>query len=176
MKATEILKEEHRAIELMLEILEKIAQKLEKGGKINPQHLQRILEFIKVFADRCHHGKEEDLLFPAMEKAGIPKEGGPIGVMLADHEAGRSYVRGMSQNIGNPAKFAANARGYIAVLRDHIPKENDILYPMAEMHLSAKAQKELLPAFEKIEKERIGPGKHQEFHRLLENLQAVYLK
>lgn len=126
MKATEILKEEHKAIELMLEILEKIAQKLEKREEISSQHLQKILEFIKVFADRCHHGKEEDLLFPAMEKAGIPKE-------------------------------------------------NDILYPMAEMHLDSKADENLTVGFEKLEKEKIGPGKHEEFHRLLESLQRAYL-
>ncbi len=52
-----------------------------------------------MFADQCHHGKEEDLLFPAMEAAGIPRESGPIGVMLEEHNIGRQYVRGMAEAV-----------------------------------------------------------------------------
>lgn len=176
MKATEQLTQEHEAIKLMLQILEKICDKLETGEKVNQEHLDKILEFIKIFADKCHHGKEEELLFPALEKAGIPKEGGPIGVMLADHDTGRGDVKGMVENLENPAKFAENARNYITLLRDHIDKEDGILYPMADMHLTEENQKELLAGFSEIENERIGPGKHEEFHRLLENLKGVYLK
>lgn len=176
MKAIQQLSQEHEAIKLMLQILEKICDKLEAQEKIDSEHLEKILEFIKVFADRCHHGKEEDLFFPALEKAGIPKEGGPLGVMLIDHDTGRGYVRGMSENLVNPSGFAENARNYINLLREHIDKEDGILYPMAEMHLSEQIDQELLVGFEKIEEERIGKGKHEEFHRLLENLQGVYLK
>ncbi len=79
MTPTEQLKEEHQGIQLMLSILEKVCQRLESGGKVETGHLEKVLEFIQVFADKCHHGKEEDLLFPEMEKAGIPKEQGPIG-------------------------------------------------------------------------------------------------
>ncbi|MGQ9493468.1 MAG: hemerythrin domain-containing protein [Anaerolineae bacterium] len=95
MRATEQLMEEHRAIETVLNILENVCQRLETGKAVDAEHLEHILEFIRIFADRCHHGKEEDLLFPAMEKAGIPREGGPIGVMLIEHVQGRNYVRGM---------------------------------------------------------------------------------
>jgi len=63
MTPTEQLKEEHEAIKLMLRILDKVCDKLESGEEVNPEHLDQILEFIKVFADKCHHGKEEDLLF-----------------------------------------------------------------------------------------------------------------
>ncbi|MGQ9493469.1 MAG: hemerythrin domain-containing protein [Anaerolineae bacterium] len=70
--------------------------------------------------------------------------------------------------------FIANARGYIALLRQHINKEDNILYRMADMHLSESKQQELLEQFEQVERERIGPGKHEEFHRLLEHLETVY--
>lgn len=82
MKPTEQLKEEHKAIKLMLKVLEAMCRRLENKENIPKEHFEKVLEFIKVFADKCHHGKEEDLLFPAMEKAGIPREGGPLNVML----------------------------------------------------------------------------------------------
>ena len=96
MTPAEQLKEEHQGILLMLRILEKVAAKLGAKGKLDLKHLERIVEFFRVFVDKCHHGKEEDLLFPEMEKAGVPKEQGPIGVMLAEHQQGRGYIRGMA--------------------------------------------------------------------------------
>ena len=76
MKPTEQLNEEHQAIKLMLRILGKLESKLEAGEAINPQHLEQILEFITVFTDECHHGKAEQLLFPALEEVGIRKKVG----------------------------------------------------------------------------------------------------
>jgi hemerythrin-like domain-containing protein len=184
MKPTEQLKEEHQAIKVMLRILEKVCQKLESGEEVNPEHLEQMVEFIKAFADKCHHGKEEDLLFIAMEEAGIPKESGPIGVMLTEHDMGRGYVRGMSEAVTQykagdrkaSSAIVENARNYIALLTQHIDKEDHILYPMADMHLSEERQKELVEEFERVEREEIGVGKHQEFHQLLEHLREVYLK
>src|SRR3990167_8915273 len=128
MTSTEQLRNEHQAVLLALEILEKICQKLEAKEKVYSKHQKEVLEFIKIFVDKCHHGKEEDLLFPALEKVGIPKEQGPIGMMLTEHDTGRGYVKGMSENISNPEKFIGEARGYIELLRQHIEKENNILY------------------------------------------------
>ena len=87
------LKDEHEGILLMLQILDKISGKMKKQEKMDLTHLEEIVDFFRTFADKCHHGKEEDLLFPEMEKAGISRERGPIGVMLAEHVQGRSYVR-----------------------------------------------------------------------------------
>lgn len=183
MLATEALKEEHRAIKLMLGILEKICDKLDSGEKVNRQHLEEILDFIRTFVDRCHHGKEEDLLFPAMEKKGVPREGGPIGVMLAEHETGRDLVRKMTQGVAEYGKgdekavreIIANAKEYIDLLRNHIDKEDNILYAIADTHLSPEEQKELLDGFERVEGERIGKGKHEELHQLLHRLSKIYL-
>ncbi|MBM2820471.1 MAG: cytoplasmic protein [Candidatus Berkelbacteria bacterium] len=174
MTSTEQLRNEHQAVLLALNILEKICQKLKAGDKVDPKHQEEILEFIKVFVDKCHHGKEEDLLFPAMEKVGIPKEQGPIGMMLAEHDMGREFVREMSENIPNHEKFIKGARGYTELLRQHIEKEDNILYQMADMHISKAKDKKLLREFDKLELERIGKGKHEEFHKLLETLNKFY--
>ncbi|MEW5902069.1 MAG: hemerythrin domain-containing protein, partial [Acidobacteriota bacterium] len=145
--------------------------------------LDGIAEFLTIFADKCHHGKEEDLLFPAMEAAGIPREGGPIGVMLAEHVQGRNIIKRLTaavegcqaQRSGAAAEFAAAARDYAQLLSQHIQKEDHVLYPMAEGRFSPEKDAELVEAFEDLERERIGPGKHEEFHALLHRLQSTYL-
>lgn len=182
MTPTDQLKEEHEGILLMLKILEKVSAGLEAGERVDPDHIERILEFFRVFADQCHHGKEEDLLFPEMEKSGIPKERGPIGVMLMEHDQGRGFVRKMGEAAasmrkgGPPAAFAESARGYIALLTQHIEKENSILFPMGDRVISPEKQGKVLEGFETLEREKIGAGTHEKFHHLLHDLREIYLK
>jgi hemerythrin-like domain-containing protein len=184
MKVTEQLEEEHAVIKSMLEVLEEICKRLEAGGDVDIKHLDHVVEFIQVFADKCHHGKEEGLLFPAMEKAGIPKEGGALGVMLAEHGDGRNYALKMKEAVAEykaqgaeaALKFIENARNYIGLLSRHIDKEDNVLYPMADEALSKNKQKELFEEFERIEIDRIGSGTHERFHILLDYLRAAYLK
>ncbi len=182
MKATRELKDEHGGIKVMLAILGKVCDRLEAGQRVEPKHIEEILEFLKVFVDKCHHAKEEDLLFPALEKAGIPREGGPIGMMLHEHQAGREFIRGMTQAAADMAKgtpgaakrFAANARSYADLLLQHIEKEDNVLYPMAELRLPPEADGTLSAAFEKVEEERVGHGRHEAFHRMMDRLKGVY--
>lgn len=183
MRPTELLMEEHRAIERMLRIVEEVCRRLEAGQEIPADDLEQIVEFIQTFADRCHHGKEEDLLFIEMEKAGIPRQGGPIGVMLVEHEQGRAHVRAVKEAVtaykaGDRSvipTLVQNALGYVSLLQQHIYKEDNILYQMANMHLSEEQERSLLEGFERVEEERIGPGRHEAFHVLLDRLEQTYL-
>jgi hemerythrin-like domain-containing protein len=97
----EDLRAEHEGILLMLRILERVCERMVPGGRLDVIHLDQIMELFIVFVDRCHHGKEEEFLFPALEEAGIPREGGPIGVMLKEHAAGRTCVRQMKETLTN---------------------------------------------------------------------------
>jgi hemerythrin-like domain-containing protein len=183
MTATEQLKAEHGAIKLVLRIIEKMCERLKSGDDVQPEHLEQVLEFLKVFADKCHHTKEEELLFPALEKIGVPREEGPIGVMLAEHNKARQYVKGMGEGIARykagggraAAKIVENGMAYIRILTAHIDKEDNVLYPIADARLPKSVQDELLARFDKVETQKIGDGKHEEFHRMLENLEKVYL-
>jgi len=117
-----------------------------------------------------------------MEAAGIPKDGGPVGVMLVEHVQGREYVKGMAEGIeeyrkGNRDglnKFAKNGSNYSGLLSEHIYKEDNILYMMANMHLDEEADARLLREFERVEKEVVGEGKHEEFHALVDYLSGIY--
>lgn len=183
MKATQQLKDEHEGIRIMFSILEKVCEKLETAGSIDKEHFDGILEFLKVFVDKCHHGKEEELLFPALVAAGVPEEG-LIAVMLREHEMGRGYVRALIQayvayktgDRSSSKDIIQKAYGYISLMKDHIEKENNVLFVTADSRLSEKRQNELCEGFEKIEEERIGVGKHEEFHGLIEKLSGIYLK
>jgi len=172
MQATETLKHEHRVIELVLNALERMANAAEAGQPVEREKAERALEIVREFADKCHHGKEEERLFKVMQERGVPREGGPIGVMLQEHDAGRSHVRGMAEALPAAARgeagalrvFAEHARGYVGLLRQHIFKEDNILYPMAEQVLSADDDAQLARSFEKFEEEEIGAGTHEKYH------------
>ncbi len=185
MKPMDELKMEHEAVRLTLRILEKICLQMEQSEEtVNPEHVDQLLEFFSVFVDKCHHGKEEELLFPALEEIGVRRDGGPIGVMLMEHQQGREFVRKMKEAFseyksGKPevaVHFTREAKGYIALLDQHIAKENNVLFPLAEKQLPDAKQSELSNGFEMIEVQRIGVGRHEEFHRMLENLESVYLR
>ena len=132
MNATNILMEEHRVIERVLAALEAAVERLEKGDPVAPSFFLRAADFIKGFADGCHHHKEEDVLFPAMREAGIPSAGGPVGVMLEEHAEARQLAAAMragaermeSGETGAHDDVARSALGYVALLRMHIEKED----------------------------------------------------
>lgn len=96
MTATEELMTEHRAIERMLAVLDAAGGRLEAGERVRPDLLREAVDFVRNFADRCHHGKEEDNLFPRLEELGVRREGGPLGVMLFEHDEGRAFIGGKS--------------------------------------------------------------------------------
>ena len=178
MTATDDLRAEHEGILRMLGVMRAISTRIEAGGTVPAVELTGILDFLKIFADKCHHGKEEDILFPALEAAGMPHEGGPIGVMLHEHALGRGLIRDMdaalTSSVG-PRSFATPALAYIELLTQHIAKENTVLFPMAEHLLGTPALTAMHEDFERLEEERIGPGRHEAFHRLLDDLAAEYL-
>jgi len=183
MTAIKGLRNEHEAVLLTILILDQMTIRLKAGQSIELTNLDQILEFLSIFVDKCHHGKEEKVLFPAMVEAGIPQEGGPIGVMLYEHEQGRSYIQGLRSGVegyrlgkeSSVNEIIKNARNYGQLLTSHIDKENNVLYVMAERVLSEDKMAELKNAFTRIEEIEIGPNKHEEFHAALHALKNIYL-
>jgi hemerythrin-like domain-containing protein/uncharacterized protein (DUF2249 family) len=155
------LRHEHDLILRALAVM----QRLVNAPALDRQALGEVVEFLRTFADRCHHGKEEEHLFPVLAARGVPVDGGPIGVMLAEHEQGRAMLRLMAD--GGDAEAVDAARRYAAVLREHIAKENDVLFPIAEQALTPAEQERVRAGFEAIEQTVVGPGIHE---RLLADL------
>ena len=164
MTATDDLRAEHKGILHMLDVMRALSRHIEAGGTVPAAELTSILDFLKIFADKCHHGKEEGLFFPALEQAGIPKKNGPIGQMLIEHELGRKYIKEMTDALAgeawNSQAFSVAAENYATLLRSHIQKENTVLFPMGDKILAPELQKKLLQEFEHFEETVMGPGIH----------------
>ncbi len=179
MHATEILMEEHQVIMRVLATLEKAATRLDQGEAVQAGFFIQAAEFNQGFADGCHHKKEEGVLFPAMVAAGLSREAGPIAVMLAEHEEGRRLTREMRQaaelleqgDANAKTDISTNATGYVRLLRQHIQKENYVLFPMADKIIPLELQPQLTEEFERIEQEETGAGVHEKYLALAEWLE-----
>jgi len=179
MKATDTLMEEHRVIERMLETLRVGADKLESGEAIQPEFFLDAANFIKGFADGCHHRKEEGVLFPKMVQQGVPSKGGPIGVMLSEHQMGREYTKSMREGAerllaGDSSaqdQVIQSARNYVELLQQHIFKEDNILFPLADRVIPQSDQEQVWEDFEHVEHEETGEGVHEKYLALAEKLE-----
>lgn len=176
MKATDILMNEHRVIEQVLNALEVIASRAQRDRSLDSASAREVIDFFRTFADRCHHGKEEQHLFPLLESRGMPRDGGPTGVMLHEHEHGRELLAKMASAIDAESitDFVTAARSYVSLLRDHIWKEDQRLFQMAGRLLSAEDDEGLLRAFETTEHADMGEGTHDNYLELADRLASRF--
>jgi hemerythrin-like domain-containing protein len=182
MQTTQILMNEHRTIEQVLLAIEGMAVKAVRERQLDPQHAGQAIAFIRRFADKFHHSKEEDLLFVEMETAGFPRHGGPIAVMLHEHDAGRALVGQMADVVEQAAAgdaaalatFSDRANQFASLLRAHIQKEDGILYPMADELLGEASQTKLLADFARAEEAHGGKAARKEFEATATRLAGFY--
>ena len=143
--STESLRKDHNLIEKMLKALDTTAAMLSQGKSIPAPILDQVIDFTKNFVDVCHHGKEEGALFPALEKTGMPREGGPIARMLFEHKITKELAAKMEASAkdyvqtNNAGTLVADIKGYIDHVALHLAKENHRLFMMADMMLQGKA-------------------------------------
>ena len=156
---TQALVAEHRLILRMITLLERNASCTAAGDYTNWQFYLDGVDFIRTYADRFHHAKEEDVLFAALVKNGMPRENSPVAAMLMEHDQGRTYVQGMETAAretlaglpGREQVIAENALAYAALLRDHISKEDTILYPLAERVIPEAMREEIVKGYLRAE-------------------------
>jgi len=175
------LRDEHGGIITMLNIMTEVTIRLKNREEVNKEHLEKIVEFLRNFADKCHHGKEESILFPEVVKniSNLPI----LNELLGEHKTGRDYISGIAESLkyydtGNPDSFhiAANMEGYISLLTEHIKKESNSLFPIADKQIPDKIQLEIEEKFETLERDVIGEGKHEEYHSWLKDLRKAYIE
>ena len=167
MQSIELLMREHRNIERVVTALERAAAHLARGGSVRPTFFVEAARFFADYADGVHHAKEEGVLFGAIIQSGMPASEGPIPVMLEEHVEARACTRalrtaGMRLEGGDPAAakdVVSAARRYAALIRDHIAKEDEVLFPMAAQMMSPDVESAVMAGMTQLEQQETGGGK-----------------
>jgi hemerythrin-like domain-containing protein len=162
MNATQTLREEHQLILTVLSSFQSALARARESRQISRAVFEPFLEFFRGFADRCHHGKEEDKLFPCLQRCGLPGDCGPIAVMLEEHQRGRFHVRSMAECLaaaesGDPAAvdaFLRHGAAFLDLLRDHIGKEDHVLFQIADEIVQGEVLSQLTNSYGDAERER----------------------
>lgn len=176
--ATQNLENDHVQILRLIEVMERIAGSTEP----NVEHLETIVKVIREFADGLHHAKEEQLLFPLMVQKGFSNESGPVAMMLHEHELGRNFIKEMAENIslykqGERIALSAiysNMLGYADLLKNHIGKENNVLFRMADNAFTPSEQESLLLDFAKVEHSKPNGLKAADYLTIIGDLSGIY--
>ena len=174
----EMLEAEHRVIQKMVAAMSVLAERLDGGEDLDVPLLENIVEFLRTFADRCHHGKEEALLFPALVRRGVPSHGCPIGGLTMEHQKGRAMVGELADAIRGHAQgepparenLIKSLRALVTFYPSHIWKEDYLLFPLAGKFLTAEDLRELMEKFEEVEHE-LGIEVHERFTKLVAELE-----
>lgn len=179
MKAIEILMEEHRVIERVLGAVERQVNKLNEGTFVRPSFFLDVADFVRNYADGAHHMKEEGCLFPAMGASGVATDDGPLQVMLAEHEEGRRLTRAMVAAAERLERGEAEAAGdvariameYVALLREHIQKEDTVVFPMATQAIAPKSMESVTEDIVRIERQESDAGTQKTYLDLARRLE-----
>lgn len=161
---TQVMVAEHQLILRMIALIENNTILLERGRYRNWQFYLDAVDFVRNYADRFHHAKEEDVLFAALVKNGMPAQQSPVEAMLIEHEQGRAHVQAIEEaaqkaldgELGQGPVIAEHARGYARLLRGHIEKEDTVLYPLAERVLPEEVRSLMLEGYAKAAEKAAG--------------------
>ena len=181
--AIAILAAEHTAIQRAVGVLGRLCEQAAIGAADNHAHSAgQVLEFLSEFAERCHNAKEEELLFPALARRGIPSNRGPLAAQLAGRRQGRQLMDAMTRaqaawaagNAGAGGRFSAAATAYHALLEQHVTAEQDVVFAVANQVLDDVAQDALTHAFGQFELQVLGAGRRSALYRQLDRLLLRY--
>lgn len=178
---TSVMVKEHQLILRMITLVEKNVTLMEQGRFRNWQFFIDAVDFIRNYADRFHHAKEEDVLFVELIKNGMPEKQSPIEAMHIEHDQGRAFVRALEEAAekacdgvaGQIPIIVENARGYIALLREHIDKEDNILYPLAERILPETVRDRMTQSYQRAEQQ--APELEQKYRQMVEDYEQQAL-
>jgi hemerythrin-like domain-containing protein len=176
--AYSVLAREHRLIERVLDALGRLCDEARRTRQVDGPAAQLAIHFLRDFADRTHHLKEERILFPAIAAQGYF----PGCALVSDHEEGRERVsrmadavqRAMNGDEGAIRLFVRTARSFISFLRDHIAKEDECLADVVNASFPREGHERLLEQFDEMERREVGEGAFERFAAMAQELEAKY--
>ena len=172
-KPTKILSDEHQNILKVIDTLDRECNALESGSNLDKPFFEKAVDFIQNYADKFHHAKEEDILFIEICKDSVQMHCNPTQQMLHEHDLGRNFVKGLTEGLSeeNIKKILDNARGYANLLRNHIYKEDNILFPMADEALPQEIQESILERFHIAETEKFSEGTKEKYLNIVKDFE-----
>lgn len=182
MNAIEIMMNEHRYIERMLKVVRAACFKVLKNEEVDYEDFDKIISFIREYADGHHHNKEEIMLFNRMvENLGLLAEKLVKHGMLVEHDFGRLYVKNLEEALhkvkagDEEAKLdlIANAISYTDLLTRHIDKEDRVVYTFAQREMKCETMNDIDNDCKHYEKEH--EAVKDKYIRVLEELEAKYI-
>jgi hemerythrin-like domain-containing protein len=179
MSAIEILVDEHSLISRMMSVLSTLQNGLERNGHtdINVKILNDVVDFFRVFVDENHHAKEEIALFPVLEQHGVSIKGCTIQSLKSQHQEGREFMKTLADalreydgdNSMARTKVSYTLRDTVDLYKDHIWRENILLFPESEKVLQKSELSDVTKAFAVIEK-KFGTGFRVKYEELVNTL------
>lgn len=182
MTPTENLTKEHKKINELLDIMSKIALKIKSNDVFYPNDVEEIVDYLIIIIDNNHHGKEDGVFYPELISSGIPKETAPLSIINYEHTTAKRYLKDISScvvncKIGNDFSgelLADSLTNYVTVTKNHIQREEEIVFPIANEVLSVEKQNEILQRFDEIEQRNISNSFNDHFNKLLNKLKIKY--
>jgi hemerythrin-like domain-containing protein len=170
MKCTDLLMQDHKIIVRALEILQEMATRVEAGRTVDAKDIETIVGFLRAFEDNYHQTKEESALFPELMRTTVGNES-RLRHMIFEHDQERSLVQGLEDALHTQKgkDFVHFANSLVELIRTHIQKEDDILFPIADEALSKEQDESITSLFDKFE---IDAGYFTDLRRL----EWTYLK
>lgn len=183
MNSIELMVEEHKYIKRMLKVVRKACFLVMKGQEIDYEDFSKMIDFIRNFADKHHHGKEEKFLFKEMQS-----HLGAIGNnlvthgMLVEHDLGRLYISDLEDALNrvkngeeeSKLDVISNAVSYTHLLNRHIDKEDSVVYVYGSKNLSADIIEDINQKSEVFEQEAKDQGIQDRYKQILEELEGKY--
>jgi hemerythrin-like domain-containing protein len=171
-----ILRNEHAAIAMVLDSQEVALSALERGIAVDPGIFADLHQFFSLFIGQCHHGKEEQLLFPILRRS--PALGTSIDQLEKQHLEGRALEvrydvarrQYAAHGLAKSAQLIGAARAYAAFLRRHITLENESVLEPAAQVISSTEEAAMVSAFDRFEEDVMGKGTHERLHAMIETL------
>jgi len=182
MTPTENLINEHKKINELLDIMSKIALKIKSKDVFYPNDVEEVVKYLINIIENSHHGKEDDVFYPELISSGIPKETAPLSIINYEHLISVNYLKDISScvvncKIGNDFSgelLADSLTNYVIAIKNHIQREEEIVFPIANEVFSIEKQNEILQRFEVIEQKYISNSFNDQFDKLLNKFKNKY--
>lgn len=180
---SETLKQDHEDMRTIIAVLGEMASRLEEEHVVPAEDLRTVVHYLDTFVTQCHHAKEESVLFPALEEAGLKRDGGPLEIMSAEHQLEENFLAGMADavmryeqgDLNSGQAIGQYARDFSALLTRDMEQEDQLIYPLAEQQLPQPRQMQIAEQFDEIETKVLGVGRHGPYHDMAHELAERYL-